>query len=700
MMKIVLSLAFLAGVSAECPNACSGHGSCGSYDMCSCYPNWQAADCSEMTCAFGLAHVDSPKGDLDMSASSLTSPLTTLLVGSTVYPYGTTEQFPNMVTSEGETLTETAHYYMECSNKGICDRKSGECECFDGYEGSYCQRASCPNDCSGHGTCETIAELAEDEYDNIYALWDADITMGCKCNPGYSGADCSGRMCKYGIDPLYVDDESTARVGSSTYIVRPGFDGLQGTYAIKFYDVFGEDYATAPIKAAQATSCLDVVSALEALPNTVIPGGTVFCSDYWGQFDELLGSYEYADYNEGGFHMYSLTFTGNPGYLKPIEIDSMLDGVRPTTNTTTAVWSDGMTGEFTDYFATQCEHVYTTITPIQGGDGTGVDSSFSEIESNSPTMLGSVNVYGYLDDLTNTEMKLLKKCLGDSDGYTDNNVEVYDWDYGATMFFTEQYDTWIMSGTPHAIKLVKRNPNDDYDGGKFALTWYSPKDDKFYVATKASDMISEYAIFTTDGVAERVYLDNNMDSAYNATEVAATAYFTQFTNTLYMSFDTSCETGLTSVEPCLNKGDLIFVTDANWGKAEQTITKAGATRFFGGSDTVGFGEGYADTSDLYTITKIWKAEETSATATFEDKFRITVDKNLNWDGSIVADPDGDGTKNTGYVQVIKFTPASTGAFTYVSQCSNRGLCNGDDALCECFKGYTNDNCDTQSSLAV
>merc|ERR1712070_527230 len=103
------------------------------------------------------------------------------------------------------------------------------------------------------------------------------------------------------------------------------------------------------------------------------------------------------------------------------------------------------------------------------------------------------------------------------------NVEVYDWDYGATMFFTEQYDTWIMSGTPHAIKLVKRNPNDDYDGGKFALTWYSPKDDKFYVATKASDMISEYAIF--------------------ATEVAATAYFTQFTNTLYMSFDTSCETG-------------------------------------------------------------------------------------------------------------------------------------------------------------
>merc|ERR1719198_911500 len=485
--------------------------------------------------------------------------------------------------------------------------------------------------------------------------------MGCSCDPGYSGADCSSRMCKYGIDPLYIDDESTARVSSATYIVRPGNTGLEGTYAIKFYDVFGDDFITEPIVASSTTTCLDVVSALEALPNTVIPTGSVFCSDFQGAYYEMLGSYDYEN-TDGRFMMYSLTFTGNPGYLKPIEIDSTLDGVRPTTNSSTAVWADGMTGEFTDYFATQCEHVYvdiaavtSTVTPtlIQTGDD-------DVVAANSPTMLGNLNVYAKLDAMTATEKKLLKKCLGDADGDSTNNVEVYDWDYGAIKYFGEVGDSYLMSGTPHAIKLVKKAPADDYDGGKFALIWYNPKDDEFYVATKPSDTASEYAIFTTDGKAERVYSDGNLDSTYNHSETAAVAYFTQFTNTLYMSMDVSCETGAKTVEPCLEKGDLIFITDANWGDDLATVTDSpGNKEFFGGTATGDYDSGFAETAELYTITKIWKAEETATTATLEDKYRITVDKNINWDGSKVGDPDGNTVKDTGYVQIIKFTPATT-----------------------------------------
>ena len=50
---------------------------------------------------------------------------------------------------------------MECSNKGMCNHDDGSCECFPGYEGSACRRVL-PQRCSGHGTCETIKELAED----------------------------------------------------------------------------------------------------------------------------------------------------------------------------------------------------------------------------------------------------------------------------------------------------------------------------------------------------------------------------------------------------------------------------------------------------------------------------------------------------------------------------------------------------------
>lgn len=84
--------------------------------------------------------------------------------------------------SDGSALTNTAHYYTECSNKGLCDRTTATCNCFTGYEGSACNRASCPNSCSGHGVCKTIRELAAADYDNIYELWDAEVVSrepGC-----------------------------------------------------------------------------------------------------------------------------------------------------------------------------------------------------------------------------------------------------------------------------------------------------------------------------------------------------------------------------------------------------------------------------------------------------------------------------------------------------------------------------------------
>ena len=83
-MKTAILFALVGLASAACPNGCSGNGICGANDKCSCFQNWQGPDCSLRTCPYSLAWADTADG------------------------------------------TNSAHYYAECSNKGVCDRKTGE----------------------------------------------------------------------------------------------------------------------------------------------------------------------------------------------------------------------------------------------------------------------------------------------------------------------------------------------------------------------------------------------------------------------------------------------------------------------------------------------------------------------------------------------------------------------------------------------
>jgi hypothetical protein len=90
---------------------------------------------------------------------------TILVETSFAYPFGTTERFPRMQDSDLLTIENSAHSYMECSNKGTCNKQAGTCDCDPGYDGAACQRASCPG-CSGHGVCKSIRQLASADYGN------------------------------------------------------------------------------------------------------------------------------------------------------------------------------------------------------------------------------------------------------------------------------------------------------------------------------------------------------------------------------------------------------------------------------------------------------------------------------------------------------------------------------------------------------
>merc|ERR1711939_1071565 len=91
-------------------------------------------------------------------------------------------------------------------------------------------------------------------------------------------------------------------------------------------------------------------------------------------------------------------------------------------------------------------------------------------------------------------------------------------------------------------------------------------EDKFVLANNIESEDEEYAVFVTDGVAERVYIDENddgiMSTAWGRNESRVYARFEKYSSLIYTNVDVSCETGNKTVEPCLERGDKLFVFDA------------------------------------------------------------------------------------------------------------------------------------------
>jgi len=298
LLVAAVAVALVGFVAAECPNACSGHGDCGNnYDYCQCYDGFTGADCSQRLCAFGLAYIDTPYGDLNhdnvltgggADADLVTAP-SGVTTGTSLNPewrktgwwerhpaalYGAPSQSA-VAGLEMFVRTDEGHFYAECSNRGTCDRSSGLCQCFTGYEGTACNRTVCLNDCSGHGTCERLDEIVPSHLH--YRLWDNDKTQYCKCDGGYFGQDCSQRACMKHDDPLTtvtstIDYNNGLTETNEVQLVdiRCPYNGemLAPSISLMYTDVqFGDVYETTPFDPLVAA---DALAALKGLPNQVL----------------------------------------------------------------------------------------------------------------------------------------------------------------------------------------------------------------------------------------------------------------------------------------------------------------------------------------------------------------------------------------------------------------------------------------------
>uniref|UniRef100_A0A3Q3J7W1 Teneurin-4 n=1 Tax=Monopterus albus TaxID=43700 RepID=A0A3Q3J7W1_MONAL len=135
---------------AACPVLCSGNGQ---YlkGRCMCHSGWKGSEC------------DVPTNQcIDITCSSHG----TCIVGTCICNPG----------YKGENCEEVDCLDPTCSGRGVCVQ--GECHCFVGWGGPGCEspRASCMDQCSGHG-----AFLAD--------------TGTCSCDPNWTGHDCSTEIC-------------------------------------------------------------------------------------------------------------------------------------------------------------------------------------------------------------------------------------------------------------------------------------------------------------------------------------------------------------------------------------------------------------------------------------------------------------------------------------------------------------------------
>lgn len=724
----LIAISSLTKVNSECPNACNGHGQCTSYDMCICNKDWQGNDCSERTCPFGRAHVDTPLGDLNGDGVISN---TKVVLNNIVYPYGVAEKFPLMQTTDLSELTETAHDYMECSNKGTCDRTSGDCSCYEGYEGNSCQRTVCPNSCSGHGVCKSKAQLAGADYGNTYNLWDANVAQGCQCDPGYMGADCSLKVCKYAADPLYLDDSATIKFSefnfallttSNTIDFTDNYRAEKGYWAIRFFDHKGEDWLTPAIRSD--AGCYSVVAALESLPNNVIPKGSVLCyktektnkpqqvgfdwqtmKQPYGN-DTLPNAYDAQNNDRRYYVQYNLsiwdavTIGSGEGDLSPNSVNYTMPGSYSGLDGPDGGNKETLSGfifrllftipgalrepEIEIYLDGEQPSLVSKgklITKVWTDGSQGEDNDyFADHCDNVFATIGKSGLVTFLNDLTSAEKSLLKKCLADADFDYLNNIEVFNWDYGNALH-------------PHFIKLV-RTVASSLDGSSYAALYYDPNsnlntDDN----GEAGDFILVNPVHTPDFYATdlfEIYTTSGTLALVSNTSSIAVSFGSQYFYSTNYSFDApgssvefpydgdlSCESSKLTGGHCLNKDDLFTVL--NWEKQNLNppflniySAKNLFTQKFQWSN-----RSNSDYDQLHFMTHVIKADLSS-----------------NWG---ISNQFGGAVAK---FRVYKFFNNITSTYNYVNECANRGLCARDTGLCGCFPGYTSDDCSIQDVLSV
>ena len=193
-----------------------------------------------------------------------------------------------------------------------------------------------------------------------------------------------------------------------------------------------------------------------------------------------------------------------------------------------------------------------------------------------------------------------------------------------------------------------------------------------------------FDVFGTDGVLRRVQANSRATFDFGSNKIFMT---NSTTNTVpKYDGDITCEAigaisvgTNTSTWDCLDKNDYFVLIDpfkTTNNPPFLNLHKAEGIRRVDDLELL-------DAGELYTGNR--------NTTRVGVRTVITTDLNTNWNSNEFSG---------GNFYVYKFTPSVYTTYNYFSECSNRGLCNTFEGICECFGGYTGDACQIQNALAT
>jgi len=253
-----LTLWYIVPLTAfGCPNNCSRNGNCNSNSVCGCADGFSGGDCSLRVCPSAPAFSD--------IASS----------------------------------TDTAHANAVCSGRGHCDTSTGSCLCHEGYTGIACERLKCENSCSNRGRCMSVRHFTDTTRNHLsqqftYNLWDADMMNGCLCDLGYTGFDCSERVCPSGDDPLTTTDTD-----QEIQLLRCFADASAGGRIVLRFDGLPSSSIATDATHTALKLALETIPLVEQV-DVSYSEGSVLCRD------------------DGKHNIVSITFTSNFGPQPPL----------------------------------------------------------------------------------------------------------------------------------------------------------------------------------------------------------------------------------------------------------------------------------------------------------------------------------------------------------------------------------------------